>query len=79
MMRLEKQIPRTGKKNSAFHGRRGPSFGAVLALAMAFSVLAHAEVVPDVERPKANGGLRFFPSSDVFSPCWRTQKNGNSL
>lgn len=69
MMRLGKGIPPRGEKGPPSH-RRGPSFvGAFLMLGIiALTVLVHSEIVPDVQGPKVNGGLRFFPSNDVFRP-----------
>jgi hypothetical protein len=39
-----------------------------LLVGMALSRSATADPVPDVEAPKVGGGLRFFPSNDVFRP-----------
>ncbi|MBK8871561.1 MAG: DUF1207 domain-containing protein [Elusimicrobia bacterium] len=68
MIRPVKEISRKRINFHCFTGRRAFLFGAMLMVGLAFGALAHSEVVPDVEEPKAGGGLRFFPSNDVFSP-----------
>lgn len=42
--------------------------GSVWMWGMAVSVSAESDLVPDVEVSKTDGGLRFFPSNDVFRP-----------
>ncbi|MBL8024522.1 MAG: DUF1207 domain-containing protein [Elusimicrobia bacterium] len=60
LARRDRSLPTQGNRNFLF--------GALLMLIIALGQPIQADIVADVEPPKVAGGLRFFPSNDVFRP-----------
>lgn len=65
---LRRGFSLTSKKSHAFAVGRVFVVGFWLMRTIAVGVSVQADMVPDVEASKSGGGLRFFPSNDVFRP-----------